>query len=603
MSHESSAAIAGLIRGMIPPPRMVEPIDGPAVSVANNEIFSSLESIVDPSLPDEGYVLTLSSNGLQARVADDAAFRHARFRVASLVTAAGRLGVDVPAMRITDWPEFAVRAVMLDVSRDKVPTLATLFELVERLAQWSYNQLQLYIEHTFAYTGHDVVWRDATPYTVDDVRSLDAHCRGVGIELVLQQNCLGHMERWLSHEPYAQLAAIPGGWRSADGEGEPATTVDPTNPYSFELVRDLVEQLVAALPDARRVHLGLDEPLDLSPEVWEAIYTDEVPDPDAPPHVFTVTLPQSAQESFSDWLSKLRELPVLDGREVLVWGDVMAANDYVLHRVPEGVTVVDWGYEAWYPFDARAKVLAAQGIRFWLCAGTSAWGAVIPRYSNVRGNVAAAAAAGIAHGAQGFVMADWGDLGHFSRLAVSEPAFALGAAYAWNPQAADEWDWAVAIDRYVFEATDGLGESLLAAGDLHETLVPAVPEASVLGILLHSHEALPRLKEHGLARDAVEAAVDSLRAFDAVFEGHTSARNDGALVIDEVRASIGWLIYGCRVNLAQWDGYLGDSDRQALIAEHGHLLALHEEHWLARNRSGGLSDSSARVREWAPASE
>ena len=603
MSAESSNAVADLIRGMIPPPRIVEPIAGPAVPVEYLENFSHLESLVDSSLPVEGFVLTLSSDGLQARVADDAGLRQARSRITSLIRSARRLGVGVPAMRITDHPEFPVRSVMLDVSRDKVPTLATLFDLVERLAEWGYNQLQLYIEHTFAYSGHEVVWRDATPYTVDDVRVLDAHCRGLGVELVLQQNCLGHMERWLCHEPYAELAAIPGGWRSADGEGEPPTTIDPTNPASFALVRDLVEQLIAALPEARRVHLGLDEPLDLSPEVWEAIYADDVPDPDVPPPVFTVTLPQQAQEAFADWLSKLRELPVLEGREVLVWGDVMAANEYVLKRVPDGVTVVDWGYEAWYPFEARAKALAAQGIRFWLCAGTSAWGAVVPRYRNVRGNAAAAASAGVAHGGQGFVMADWGDLGHFSRLALSEPAFALGAAYAWNPEGAADWDWATAIDRHVFETTDGFGESLLAAGDRHEMLRPSVPEASVLGILLRSPEALPRLREHGLTRDALVGVMSSLASIDDSFLGRTSARVDGALVIQEVRASLAWLMYGCRVALAQWDGPMNESDRQALIAEHGHLLALHEEHWLARNRSGGLSDSSTRVREWAPASE
>jgi hypothetical protein len=33
---------------------------------------------------------------------------------------------------------------MLDVSRDRVPTMATLFHLVDLLAEWKINQLQLY---------------------------------------------------------------------------------------------------------------------------------------------------------------------------------------------------------------------------------------------------------------------------------------------------------------------------------------------------------------------------------------------------------------------------------------------------------------------------
>ena len=54
---------------------------------------------------------------------------------------------------------------MLDVARDRVPTIETLFALVDRLAGWKLNQLQLYMEHTFAYAGHEEVWRHADPYT------------------------------------------------------------------------------------------------------------------------------------------------------------------------------------------------------------------------------------------------------------------------------------------------------------------------------------------------------------------------------------------------------------------------------------------------------
>lgn len=73
---------------------------------------------------------------------------------------------------------------MLDISRSKVPTLATLRDLAGRLASWKINQLQLYMEHTFPYTGHEDVWRDASPISPDEILSLDAYCRERHIELV-----------------------------------------------------------------------------------------------------------------------------------------------------------------------------------------------------------------------------------------------------------------------------------------------------------------------------------------------------------------------------------------------------------------------------------
>lgn len=42
---------------------------------------------------------------------------------------------------------------MLDVSRDKVPTMETMIKLIKMLASWKINQIQLYMEHTFAYKG------------------------------------------------------------------------------------------------------------------------------------------------------------------------------------------------------------------------------------------------------------------------------------------------------------------------------------------------------------------------------------------------------------------------------------------------------------------
>jgi hexosaminidase len=69
--------------------------------------------------------------------------------------------------------------VMLDVSRDKVPTLETpVSRLAEELAELKYNRLELYTEHTFAYRHHREVWAEASPLTGEDIRALDAFLRG-----------------------------------------------------------------------------------------------------------------------------------------------------------------------------------------------------------------------------------------------------------------------------------------------------------------------------------------------------------------------------------------------------------------------------------------
>jgi N-acetyl-beta-hexosaminidase len=163
----------------------------------------------DRTLRPEGYRLRIGSGMVDLTAADDAGEAYGRATLAQLVRAYdGRL----PVGSVDDWPDLPVRAVMLDISRDKVPTMQTLEALIDRLARWKVNQVQLYTEHTFAFRDHEAVWRDASPLTAEEVRDLDRFCRDRHVELVPNQNCLGHAERWLRHARYRDLALAPEGF-------------------------------------------------------------------------------------------------------------------------------------------------------------------------------------------------------------------------------------------------------------------------------------------------------------------------------------------------------------------------------------------------------
>ena len=167
---------------------------------------------LDPSLPAQGYELRIGRDVVHLAARDDAGLFYGRATLDQLTLLHdGRL----PIGTVRDWPDFGVRGVMLDIARDKVPTMDTLEALVDRLASWKINQVQLYIEHTFAYRGHEEVWAAASPLTPDEVVHLDDFCRARHVELVPNQNCLGHMGRWLAHERYRPMAIAPDGWPDA----------------------------------------------------------------------------------------------------------------------------------------------------------------------------------------------------------------------------------------------------------------------------------------------------------------------------------------------------------------------------------------------------
>jgi len=314
---------------------------------------------IDGSLPPQGYRLRISGGGVELTAGDDAGAFYGRATLRQLRRAHDG---ELPLCEIDDWPDLPVRGVMLDVSRDKVPTMQTVEDLVDRLATWKVNQVQLYMEHTFAYADHRDVWADASPFTAEEIQRLDGFCRERHVELVPNQNCLGHMGRWLKHDRYRQLAMFPDGWTER-GRRRPPGTIDPAKPGSLALVRELLAELLPNFT-SERVNVGLDEPFEMPPD---------------------------RLDDYAAWVTTLRGLPELDGRHMLMWGDILADKPELITALPDDVTVCEWGYEDWHPFDARTRQLAEAGRPFWVCPGTSSWLTILGRTTNMIGNCRAAA--------------------------------------------------------------------------------------------------------------------------------------------------------------------------------------------------------------------
>jgi len=521
-------------------------------------------------LPPEGYKLRIGPDGaVTIEAPDDAGAAYAAATLTQLARAGSGL---VPQGEIEDWPDLPVRAVMLDISRDKVPTMATLLALVDRLAGWKVNQLQLYTEHTFAYTGHEEVWADASPMTADEIRALDAHCRARHIELVPNQNCLGHWERWLRHERYRPLAMAPDGFTDGFGRKRPPTTLEPTNPEALPLVRSLLAEL---LPNfgSRRVHVGLDEPWELGP---------------------------ARVGDYLDWVKRLCAAPELDGREVLVWGDVLRADAQRLGALPPNVTVCEWGYEDNHPFPAMGAKYAAAGRSWWVSPGTSSWVTILGRWENMIGNIASAVGVALEHGAGGMLNTEWGDQGYLQPLSVSEPGLAFGAAAGWCLDANRDLDLAAALDAHCWHDGAGvLGGVVRDLGGVYRMVKSQFPNIST--VVMHLY--FPQFPvgaglTGGCTVEELEGVASALERSEARLGGARPSRPDGASLVEELRwavALVGLLVRDAIARL-RGDGHLRAipaAERTSLAEELDGLIAEHRRLWLARNRPGGLEDSVA----------
>ena len=497
--------------------------------------------------------------------------------------------VDLPGVRIEDSPGFRHRGLLLDISRNRVPRREFLFELVDTMAALKLNQLQLYTEHTFAYRGHELVWRDASPLTADDVRALDAHCRRRFVDLVPNQNSFGHLHRWLRHPPYRPLAEVPEGMPHPFGDDPEPFSLCPVDPGAVELLRDLYDQLLP-LFTSPLFNIGCDETFDLgkgrSAEACRERGTGRV---------------------YLEFLRRLRGLAAGHGRRIQFWGDILAGRPELLAEVPGDAVVLEWGYEAGHPFDKRASALADAGLEFYLCPGTSSWNSFAGRHDNAIVNLAEAALAGAARGAAGYLITDWGDHGHLQPPPVSLPAMVAGASFAWNPDAAaDPSSLPVAslVDRSLGPGVaPGTGDALLALGNCYrETGITPMNASALFKLVIFAERSLAdaglgELTLAGLERAdaAVAGAADALAALPA-----ESA--SGELV----RRELGWV-----AAMLRFAGALGRArlagggeqavaevaagERRGLALDLGRRIDELEPLWLARSRPGGLADSRRRL--------
>ncbi len=518
----------------------------------------------------------------------DAATEVGRYRARSTLAqleALEAMGATVPDdVEVVDHPRLDHRGVMLDVSRGRVPTVETLEGMIEQLAGLKVNHLELYLEASFDHPGHEDVCGPVGAYSAADIERLSRHAAQHHVELVGQQNCLGHMERWLAHPRFAELAALPGGYTTPDGSGhEPAACLEPSSPASWALAAELVTNVAQAF-DARRVHVGLDEPIDLNPAVWDAVFG--VPDSPAPwadvdNGAFCVPLPAQRREQYLDWIGRLRALPALEGREMLMWADVMAPHPELLDELPAGVTVVEWGYEADHPFDERCGRIAAAGVPMWVAPGTSGWTSISGRWKDMRANIGAATDAAVRHGGVGVLVASW-----LALPSVSDwPGFAWAAALGWNP--ARHPDLAVALD-VVAGGTIGLGEAWHRLGAVHELIDPPIPEAgSVSEIFRTSGMAAIGLALNGMTAamlDAVDAELDAVAALlDPMEPGDAAAR----LFRDELRWVAAALRWGTAAGRHRLDWPDPSHAVDWLRAEHQRLVDEEHRLWHLRNRPEG----------------
>ena len=424
---------------------------------------SAIHFEIDPGpagaekLPAEGYEIVVSPTAVLVRGNDSPGLFYAIQTLKQIVRSQGRT---IPCLKIVDSPTFPNRGFYHDVTRGKVPKLDTLKEIVDHLAEWKINQLQLYVEHTFAFRFDPKIAENCSPLTPEEILELDAYCRDRRVNFVPSLQSTGHLGHILSLPQYRAFADVEttNTWeRMAWPQKMRGLTIDTRNPAAMHLLEQMYDEFLP-LFTSPYFNACSDETYDLgmgkNKEVAEKIGPGRL---------------------YLDHIEHLNAMSKSYGKTLMIWGDIVKKYPDLIPDIPKDIVLLDWGYGANTKFE-NCKLFEDAGLRFYVCPGTSGWNRIINGIGNADLNIRGYAAAGAKYGAIGILNTDWGDYGHYNFLSGSWHGMALGGEMGWNVDGAkspEEFDkaWTYAM----FGDPDGTAAATLrkitAIGDVMGTWI------------------------------------------------------------------------------------------------------------------------------------
>lgn len=535
------------------------------------------------SLNCEEYILIINPNSIEIIYSKPAG---AFYGVMTLKQIISQYGGVLPCLIIQDSPDYQVRGIMLDISRNKIPAMKELFRLIDFMAELKLNQLQLYVEgFSFAYPSFPEVWKDRTPMTGQEIMEIDEYCKARHIELVSNHNSFGHMTDWLKRKEFNHLAECPDGYtNSIDNVHRDPGTLNPIDDNSLKLIGRMYDDFLPYFTSSW-INVGCDETYELgrgfSKEACEEKGRGKV---------------------YLEFLLKLNELVHKHGKRMMFWGDIINEYPELIDQLPKDIITLEWGYEEEHPFDIRCKQFQKSGIPYYVCPGTSSWESISGRTNNMKKNLYNAAISGKENDAIGYLNTDWGGNGHWQYPCVSYPGFVYGAALSWDVEKNENIDIADYLNLMVFKDENNImGQFILDLGNYYLKETKKMFNGTYISKILVTDIEINKFLN--VSADIKDMKVEDIESIEKYVEqlarqldkANMTCENSN-LVYSEFRNTIRFIRHGCKLGklkLAMDQKKIENKEKllNEMIDEIGVIIVEHQVLWIRRNRIGGLNDS------------
>ena len=330
----------------------IKEITGYELATATGQPGKGISLVIDQSIQNpEGYQLTVSDNGIRIAGSTDAGvFYGIQTLRKSIPATAQGMNVELPAATINDYPRFAYRGMMLDVSRhffpvDSVKTYLDILALHNqntfhwhlsddqgwRIEIKKYPELtQIGSKRKETVIGHNSGTYDGKEYggfyTQDQIRDVINYAAERHITIIPEIDMPGHAEAALV--AYPELGCF-GDTIQVPENGFTQNIFCAGKTHTLDFLKNVLDEVCELFP-SEYIHLGGDEApkgnWDTCPDCGQCIKEHGLKDS------HDLQLWFSAQ--MANYLKN-------KGRKAIFWGDVVYQDGYAL---PDNVVIHWWNW-------------------------------------------------------------------------------------------------------------------------------------------------------------------------------------------------------------------------------------------------------------------
>ena len=317
------------------------------------------------TLGQEGYKLSVSTNGIRLESATTSGFFYGFTSLKKLLPACVAAGVkddkvttyELPLVQITDRPRFPYRGFMLDVARHFF-SVQEVKKMLDVMAIYKLNKFHFHLtedqgwrwevkkypkltkvgavaSNTYVTSmGHGAYWTNQQYgpyfYTREELKEIVAYAAAKHIEVIPEIDMPGHFSAAMA--AYPEFSCNPDGVHRVETWGGVFTDVlNVANPKAVRFVKDILDELMAIFP-SKNIHIGGDE---CPTTAWEhnaecqAMYKK-----------LNLTSYRQLQTHF---IAEITDYLKSKGRKISVWNETVTEKGADLQLMKKtGATVYCW---------------------------------------------------------------------------------------------------------------------------------------------------------------------------------------------------------------------------------------------------------------------